>query len=54
MALLVMGFLSQEACDLKTLASFQKIWAYFWGVGWGDGERSRGGRRETSTLETFS
>lgn len=53
MALSMMRFLSQEACDSKTLVSCQRVWACCWGMGWGDGERSGGGARGTPTLEAF-
>lgn len=47
----MMGFLSQEACDPKTLASCQRVWACCWGMGWRDGERLGD---EGTTVEAFS
>lgn len=47
----MMGFLSQEACDPKTLASCQRVWL---AAGEWSGEMGRGrGVRET-TWEAFS
>ena len=42
MALSTTRFLSQEACDLKTLASCQRVWACFWAMGWGEMGRGHG------------
>lgn len=44
----MMGFLSQEACDPKTLASCQRVWACCWG--WSQGRRGAGATSLPSTV----